>query len=196
MSASSAMSTKGSVRERLLAAADELFYRDGVQSVGVDRVIDTAGVAKASLYRTFGTKERLVAAYLAARHQKMFDYLLRAVDKKREPRDRLLAIFDAQAQWINRRQYRGCPFARASAEPSVGALVLSETVSYRDDIRTLLTTLGSEAGAADAAALGLQLSLLYHGVTGISERGQLRVATAALRSAAETLIDAATNGGR
>jgi hypothetical protein len=74
--------------------------------------------------------------------------------------------------------------------------VLSETASYRDDIRTLLTTLGSEAGAADAAALGLQLSLLYHGVTGISERGQLRVATAALRSAAETLIDAATNGGR
>jgi AcrR family transcriptional regulator len=167
MSASSAMSTKGSVRERLLAAADELFYRDGVQSVGVDRVIDTAGVAKASLYRTFGTKEHLVAAYLAARHQKMFDYLLRAVDKKREPRDRLLAIFDAQGQWINRRQYRGCAFARASAEPSV-----------------------------DAAALGLQLSLLYHGVTGISERGQLRVATAALRSAAETLIDAATNGGR
>ncbi|MDT5186115.1 MAG: hypothetical protein QOI29_4273 [Mycobacterium sp.] len=196
MSASSAMSTKGSVRERLLAAADELFYRDGVQSVGVDRVIDTAGVAKASLYRTFGTKEHLVAAYLAARHQKMFDYLLRAVDKKREPRDRLLAIFDAQAQWINRRQYRGCAFARASAEPSVGALVLSETASYRDDIRMLLTTLGSEAGAADAAALGLQLSLLYHGVTGISERGQLRVATAALRSAAETLIDAATNGGR
>ena len=196
MSPSSAMSTKGSVRERLLAAADELFYRDGVHSVGVDRVIDTAGVAKASLYRTFGTKEHLVAAYLAARHQKMFDYLLRAVDKKREPRDRLLAIFDAQAQWINRRQYRGCAFARASAEPSVGALVLSETASYRDDIRTLLTTLGSEAGAADAAALGLQLSLLYHGVTGISERGQLRVATAALRSAAETLIDAATNGGR
>src|ERR1700687_2079564 len=196
MSASSAMSTKGSVRERLLAAADELFYRDGVHSVGVDRVIDTAGVAKASLYRTFGTKEHLVAAYLAARHQKMFDYLLRAVDKKREPRDRLLAIFDAQAQWINSRQYRGCAFARASAEPSVGALVLSETASYRDDIRTLLTTLGSEAGAADAAALGLQLSLLYHGVTGIPERGQLRAATAALRSAAETLIDAATKGGR
>src|SRR3984957_20741692 len=59
---------KPSARERLLAAADELFYHEGVQSVGVDRVVQKAGVAKASLYSQFGSKEELVQAYLDARH--------------------------------------------------------------------------------------------------------------------------------
>ena len=57
---------KASARQRLLTAADELFYSEGVQSVGVDRVIEQADAAKATLYRTFGGKEQLVAAYLRA----------------------------------------------------------------------------------------------------------------------------------
>ena len=59
---------KRSPRERLLQAASELFYAEGVQSVGIDRVIERAGVAKASLYSTFGSKEQLVCAYLDDRH--------------------------------------------------------------------------------------------------------------------------------
>ena len=57
-----------SARERLLAAASELFYAEGVHTVGIDRVIERAGVAKASLYNTFGSKEELVRAYLESRH--------------------------------------------------------------------------------------------------------------------------------
>ena len=57
-----------SARERLLAAADELFYEEGVHTVGIDRVIERAGVAKASLYNTFGSKDELVRAYLTSRH--------------------------------------------------------------------------------------------------------------------------------
>ena len=60
---------KHSARERLLAAANELFYAEGVQTVGIDRVIERAGVAKASLYNTFGSKENLVRAYLESRHE-------------------------------------------------------------------------------------------------------------------------------
>ena len=62
---------EGSVRDRLLIAADELFYRDGVHRVGIDRVIERAGVAKASLYAAFGSKEELVVAYLEARAQRI-----------------------------------------------------------------------------------------------------------------------------
>ena len=61
---------RASARERLLAAADELFYSEGVQTVGIDRIIEHAGVAKASLYNLFGSKEALVAAYLASRHDR------------------------------------------------------------------------------------------------------------------------------
>ena len=60
-----------SPRERLLEAAGELFYAEGIQSVGIDRVIERAGVAKASLYSTFGSKEELVEAYLDERHARI-----------------------------------------------------------------------------------------------------------------------------
>jgi len=66
--ATTASTTKPTARERLLAAADELFYSEGVQTVGVDRVVQLAGVAKASLYNLFGSKDELVQAYLDARH--------------------------------------------------------------------------------------------------------------------------------
>ena len=64
----SARADRRSARERLLAAADELFYEEGVHTVGVDRVIERAGVAKATLYSAFGSKDELIRAYLAARH--------------------------------------------------------------------------------------------------------------------------------
>jgi AcrR family transcriptional regulator len=126
-------SPKPSVRQRLLASADELFYNEGVQSVGIDRVIARADVAKATLYRTFGNKEHLVAAYLQARHHAMRARLSEAVERQSDPRAKLLAVFDAQVAWITRKGNRGCAFARASAEPSAGPLVLAAAAEYRDE---------------------------------------------------------------
>ena len=183
---------KASARQRLLTAADELFYSEGVQSVGVDRVIEQADVAKATLYRTFGGKEQLVAAYLRARHDAALTRLAQAIDRESDSRARLLAVFDAQAGWINRRTYGGCPFARATAEPSVGPSVHHEADDYRNDVLALLTELAAEAGAADPATLGLQLSLLYHGIGATPVVAQRRRVTVALRAAAQTLIENAT----
>jgi AcrR family transcriptional regulator len=81
--ATPAKAVKPSPRERLLQAAGELFYAEGVQSVGIDRVIERAGVAKASLYSTFGSKEQLVCAYLDARHAQTLGRLRAAVDVHR-----------------------------------------------------------------------------------------------------------------
>ena len=72
---------KRSPRERLLAAADELFYAEGVQSVGIDRVIERAGVAKASLYSTFGSKEELVRAYLEGMHERVLNRARAAIQE-------------------------------------------------------------------------------------------------------------------
>ena len=88
---------RASARERLLDAANELFYAEGVQTVGIDRIIERAGVAKASLYNLFGSKEELVAAYLASRHDRTTDRLTRAVDQVDDPRQKILAVFDSQA---------------------------------------------------------------------------------------------------
>ncbi len=101
-----------SARERLLDAASELFYNEGVQSVGIDRIIEHAGVAKASLYNTFGSKEELVQAYLASRHTGTVERLTAAIEKHQDPRDRLLAVFDAQAELAAQPNFRGCAFIR------------------------------------------------------------------------------------
>src|SRR5277367_544007 len=90
---------KRSPRERLLEAATELFYAEGVQSVGIDRVIERAGVAKASLYSTFGSKEELVRAYLDHRHEVILGRLRAAIDAAGDdPVERILAVFDSQAK--------------------------------------------------------------------------------------------------
>src|ERR1700733_14855889 len=154
---------KRSPRERLLQAASELFYAEGVQSVGIDRVIERAGVAKASLYSTFGSKEQLVCAYLAARHAQTLGRLRAAVDAVEDPVERILTVFDAQAQLFRTPDYRGCAFAAAAAEAPAGGRVDEATESYRRDIRVLFTELSSAAGAKDPALLATQLQLIYDG---------------------------------
>src|SRR6195952_5374328 len=102
-----------SARDRLLDAANELFYAEGVQTVGIDRIIEHAGVAKASLYNTFGSKEELVKAYLESRHAGTTARLHAAVEQEPDPRARLLAVFDAQAEFFSQPGFRGCAFTSA-----------------------------------------------------------------------------------
>src|SRR5260221_2268431 len=104
---------KRSPRERLLAAANELFYAEGVQTVGIDRIIEHAGVAKASLYSTFGSKEELVRAYLESRHDGTSDTLTKAIERFDDPRQKILAVFDAQAQLFRQPDFNGCAFTAA-----------------------------------------------------------------------------------
>ena len=107
-----------SPRERLLDAAGELFYAEGVQSVGIDRVIERAGVAKASLYSRFCSKEELVRAYLDERQDRIVGRLRAAVDAvdPGDPVARILAVFDAQAELFLAPDFHGCAFAAAAAE--------------------------------------------------------------------------------
>src|ERR1700743_1991478 len=105
-----------SPRERLLSAANELFYDEGVHTVGIDRIIERAGVAKASLYSTFGSKDELVKAYLEARLPARERRLVERLARHRTPRARILAVFDVMAEVYAEPQFRGCAFYRASAE--------------------------------------------------------------------------------
>jgi AcrR family transcriptional regulator len=158
-----------SARERLLDAANELFYNEGVQTVGIDRIIERASVAKASLYNTFGSKEELVRAYLQSRHARTTQRLTASVEMHTDPRARLLAVFDAQGELFAQPNFRGCAFVTATAEAPPGGLVEQAADDYRDEIRALFTRLAEEAGAPDPATLGRQLHLIYDGA-GISAR--------------------------
>src|SRR6202007_939037 len=107
-----------SARERLLAAADELFYENGINLVGIDRIIEHAGVAKASLYDCFGSKEELVRAYLQERSEARRARLHERLARLEDPIDQILAIFDLLAELSAQPDYRGCAFVRASADAS------------------------------------------------------------------------------
>src|SRR5580765_949847 len=91
---STAPKHEGSAHDRLLAAADELFYEEGVSAVGIDRVIERAGVAKASLYSAFGSKEELVRVYLQQRADARKRRISEGIARHDDPRDRILAVFD------------------------------------------------------------------------------------------------------
>src|SRR5690348_17275448 len=105
-----------SARDRLLDAADELFYAEGVHVVGIDRIIARAGVAKASLYNSFGSKDELVRAYLQRRYERRKDAITQLIEPYDTPRERLLAVYDYLDQIIGEPDFRGCAFQRANAE--------------------------------------------------------------------------------
>ena len=180
-----------SARVRLLDAAGELFYNEGVLSVGIDRIIEHAGVAKASLYNAFGSKEELVQAYLTARHADTIQRLTAAIEKHTDPRSRLLAVFDAQAELAAQPNFRGCAFISASAEAPPGGLIEQAADDYRAEIRALFTKLAAQAGAPAPGVLARQLHLIYDGA-GISARmDRDPTAPVGARAAAASLLDTA-----
>jgi AcrR family transcriptional regulator len=180
-----------SARMRLLAAADQLFYAEGVQSVGIDRVIELAGVARATLYNTFGSKEALVRAYLDARHAGTVSRLTAAVEHQTDPRARLLAVFESQGELFAEPGFNGCAFVTASAEAASGSQVEAATDDYRAWIRQFFIDLSTAAGVGEPEALATQLQLIYDGA-GLSARMDRSPAVAAAaRAAAAALLDAA-----
>lgn len=181
-----------SARERLLAAASELFYAEGVQSVGIDRVIERAGVAKASLYNTFGSKEELVEAYLDARAATRRARITERIAKYDDPRKKILAVFDLLAEYARDPKFRGCAFVNASAEgPGGPERVRKPATEHRIWMRELFLSLARELEAASPAQLARRLVLLYDGaMVGASMDGDPGRATEA-RELAELLLDAA-----
>jgi AcrR family transcriptional regulator len=177
-------------RERLLASANELFYAEGVHTVGIDRIIEHAGVAKASLYNIFGSKEGLVDAYLAIHYDDTTQRLLGAIERHRSPRKRILAVFEAQAQIIAQPEFRGCAFVAATAEAAHDGVIEQAADNYRAWIRALFTDLSEQAGAAKPAELARQLQIIYDG-TGLAA-GMDRDPSIAMsaRVVAEALLDA------
>ena len=103
------------VRDRLLDAADRLFYREGVRAVGIDRVLAEADAAKASLYQHFGCKDQLVASYLERRTAGA-RASIEAYLADTPPSQRALKFFDWVVEWAESKDFRGCPLQHTVSE--------------------------------------------------------------------------------
>jgi|SRR3954451_11566172 len=186
--------TRRSARDRLLAAANELFYTEGVHTVGIDRIIEHAGVAKASLYNTFGSKDELVEAYLRSRHASITDRIRRALQRYSTPREQLLGVFEAQGELFATPDYHGCAFVNATAEGADSRAQLA-AAEYRVWVRSLFTELAEKAGAAAPETLARQLHLLYDGASLSARMDRDGAAATTARTAAAALVDVALAQG-
>jgi len=181
-----------SARDRLLAAADDLFYSEGVHVVGVDRIVERAGVTKASLYNTFGSKDELVRAYLENHFRRRQNRIAQILAAHTTPRERLLAVFAEVEGLLAGSAFRGCRFISAAAESGPGDPGEVVAEKYRAWLWSLFTDLAEAVGASDAKQVGRQLFLLYDGAAVAARMDQDRGAAAkAVRAAVIALLDAA-----
>jgi AcrR family transcriptional regulator len=190
------VSNSKSPRERLLAAASELFYEHGVHTVGIDTIIDRAGVAKASLYSAFGSKEELVRAYLEQRHTSRRERILAEMQMHDEPKGKLLAVFDVLGTTVDQPEFRGCAFANASAESEPDGAAADVTRKVRAWLLDVMDEQTTALGVLDPTGLARQLTLLYDGALAQSRIDRSPAAGLAARVAAQVLIDTAASASR
>ena len=158
-------------RSRLIAAADSLFYGEGIRAVGVDAIAEAAGVTKRTLYYHFASKDHLIAAYLEARDLPTLGrYQAVAAAGKGPAAERVRMIFDRLARNAADRQWKGCSFLRAAAEfanlPGHPARMIA--ARHKKRFEAWLEELLHAEHYADATALARQITILFDGaVAGI-----------------------------
>lgn len=152
------------IRERILQTASDLFYVEGLNSVGVNRIIEEADVAKATFYRHFPSKELLVLAYLDEM-DRLWVLALRAAagPDPRPPAERLSGMFDALLWDGHPEDYRGAAFLKASAEASAGSAVQLRVAEHRASVLAWICRMCRQAGAANPDGLARTLALLLEG---------------------------------
>jgi len=157
------------VRDRLLDAADRLFYREGVRAVGIDRVLAEADAAKASLYQHFGCKDQLVASYL---ERKTGDarVQIEAYLADTPPSQRALRFFDWVVDWTESKDFRGCPLQHTVSELTDAAHPARAIAhAQREWFKARLFEWSTAAGVTDAKAIARALIVLFDGAVAGSE---------------------------
>ncbi|PZG18235.1 TetR/AcrR family transcriptional regulator [Nonomuraea aridisoli] len=152
-----------STRDRLLDAAAELFYRDGI-GVGVEELCRAAGVSKRSMYQLFGSKDEVVAASLERRVPASEAVLLPPADDDRPPRARILHVFERLEAMAAAADYRGCPFVAAAVEvksPEHPASLVARRA--KDALTAFFQREAERGGAPDAVLLARQLTVVFDG---------------------------------
>ncbi|HEY2242001.1 MAG TPA: helix-turn-helix domain-containing protein [Streptosporangiaceae bacterium] len=177
-------------RERILRAAADLFYADGINTTGMERLTEAAHVSKRTFYQHFPSKAALVEAYLHGQRPSGEQTLDR---DDLSPRDRLLGLFAERAATEGR--FRGCPYHNAAVE-TAGALpeVQAEVVRHKQEFAARLIETARAAGARDPEGLGRQLAVLFEGAKALSTSLNDGCPADDARQAAITLIDAAMTG--
>ena len=180
-----------SARERILTAAYEQFSRRGIRAVGTEEVIERAGVAKATLYRHFATKNDLVLAVLQRREELWTHGLIEEQSRRRgeTPEEQLLAIFDVMHDWFQQRDgYEGCSFINVLLELGADHPAGRACIAHIDHVRDIVRRRALAAGLTDVEEFASSWHILMKGAIILAAVGELDAAVRARRMAC-TLIE-------
>lgn len=185
----SAITTADAPQERILSAAYELFAARGIRDVGIDEVIERAGVAKATLYRHFPSKDQLVLRFLERREQAWtFGWVeTQARARGSTSEEQLTSIFDAFDEWFHREDFEGCSFINVLLEMGPHHSAGRASADHLARIRNLVRTLAEEAGLTNADEFAHSWHLLMKGSIVTAGEGDTQAARRAKRMALELI---------
>jgi AcrR family transcriptional regulator len=177
-------------RQRILDAASELFYQNGIRATGINTIISHSGVAKATFFHRFPAKEDLVIAWLQQPASRWFDRIRTELDAKKEsPASRLLTFFDLLGEWFAQDDFRGCAFQNAAAEtPEAGHPVRQATHDYTVEIKDYLKRTANAAGLSHPVRIAEQLHLLAQGAIATAVATRSPDAAKLARAAAKRIL--------
>ncbi len=185
-------------RAKVLDAATELFYARGIHAVGVNEISRAAGVSKLSLYRHFGSKDRLVGDVLAARSDRVHAWLVTELERSEAttPPGRVLAVFDAVCAWYAEPGFQGCAVVNACVDTrgdlsGVADIARRHLQRYVQLFETELVAMG----VGDPVGLARQLLILLEGATVVAAVEGTPDAGHRARHVVEALLDSAASGG-
>lgn len=177
---------------RILETANELFYQDGIRTVGVDRLISASSVTKATFYKHYGSKDKLINDYITGRHQGVVASVNSTIEQATDAESALRSLLSATIADISRATYRGCPFLNAAAEfPESDHVVRKVIAAHRDWLTDTYTTLIGDLGHPMPGDAADEIMLALDGAQSGGYAGDPIAACAALGRVVERVISSA-----
>ncbi|MEQ1696042.1 MAG: TetR/AcrR family transcriptional regulator [Hyphomicrobiaceae bacterium] len=152
-------------KQRLITAATDLFCQRGINAVGVDAIVESAGTAKTTLYKLFGSKDHLVEVVLEAEGSAWREWFTAAVEKASDtPQGRLREIFPTLYVWFQEKRFYGCPFINAVAEHDKSSDRLRKlALGHKRQVLDFVRSIAIKANAREPDRLTHEIALLMDG---------------------------------
>ncbi|AUP78467.1 TetR/AcrR family transcriptional regulator [Flavivirga eckloniae] len=159
------------VKERIIETASDLFYHNGFNQTGINQIIAEAGVAKASMYQHFKSKEDIAVAYLVKRHALWMEQLLNFLSTKNTPKDKVIGLFDFLTDWLCEVDFRGCGWQNIITDlPNDHDKIRNQAINHKNEVRSHIhTILKDEYSEEQSKELGDQILVLIEGAIILSQ---------------------------
>ncbi len=182
-------------RDELVQKALQVFYQNGFQATGMDKLVAETGISKTSMYKHFRTKEDLILAVLRLRDEQFRNWLYRRMEELADsPKQQLVAMFDALEEWFGEPGYQGCMFIKASSEyQDASHPIHRQSADHKRLLEGHITELAEKAEIPNPSALARQLLILKEGAIVTAHLGHTVNAAQDAKAAAVRLLNCSSS---